>query len=152
MSRSSDIVFLWDTNAAASAATGNIYLPLVGGDTANPSGSPQAFIFEGFAWLYLAAEANTDNTLDFVITHDGGDGTFGTTVHTNANAVGLLDSAAVGEVQINRGDAASGGAAAAAVTPTQLRIPVDRTIRVAVTTAGTGTIPAIKFGVYGHYV
>ena len=110
-------------------------------------------MFEGFVWGYESTEANSDNTLDFIITYDSAeDGTFATTVHTNANANGLLDTAAVGEFVTNFGDAAIAGGAAIAVTPTRTRIPAGQTVRVALTTAGTGTVPAIMFAIFGHWV
>ena len=139
--------------AAASAATAYLYFPIPHEITKT---AHKAFMFKGFAWSYQTAEANTDNTLDFVIAQDqDDDGTFdatGDTLHTNANAVGLLDSAAIGKTVTNKGDAASGGAAATAVTPTETRVDRGNTIRVAVTTAGTGTIPAINFSILGHWV
>lgn len=145
MSRTAGFDVLMGEVAAASAGTQYIYLPIVA-----------PFMFEGFVWGYRTAEANADNTLDFVIAQDAAndDGTFdgtGDTLHTNANAVGLLNSAAVGVMLYNYGDAASGGGAAVAVTPTKARLDAG-TVRIAVTTAGTGTIPAIQFGIVGHWL
>lgn len=145
MSRDAAYITLRGQTAAASAGTTYIYLPI-----------PARFLFEGFSWGYQTAEANTDNTLDFVIARDQDkDGTFdatGDAIHTNANAVGLLDTAALGRMVTNKGDAAAPGGAAVAVTPTSVVIGQDETIRIAVTTAGTGTIPAINFSVYGKFV
>lgn len=140
MSRRSAIVTVEKQAAAAAAGTANLYYSV-----------PVPIRFLGFSWGYQAAEAGTDNTLDFVITADtGGDGGFATTLHTNANACGLLDSAAVGEMLTNFGDAAIAGGAAVAVDVTETRVAAGATIRVALTTAGTGTIPAINFAI--HYI
>ena len=143
MSRDSDIVVLSAQSPAASAATTYVYFPV-----------PAVFRWVGFGWSYQTAEANTDNTLDFVLAADSEfDGTFdGTTLHTNANAFGLLDSAAIGETMINYGDAASGGGAAVAVTPTEARLAQGATIRAALTTAGSSTVPAINFHVFGYFL
>lgn len=145
MSREAPVVLGPVQVAAASAGTQYAYFPL-----------PVPFRFEGFAWSYDTAEANADNTLDFVIAQDAADddGTFdgtGDTLHTNANAVGLLNTSAIGVTNTNKGDAASGGGAATAVTPTAARCDAG-TIRVAITTAGTGTIPAINFSIIGKFL
>lgn len=151
MSRGADISQIWGTIPAASAATANLYLPIV--DDTNSGVSHKAFLFVGYFWGYNTVEANADNTLDFVITSDSAlDGTFATTVHTNANAFGLLDSAAIGAYETDTGNAAIAAGAAVAVSPTQLRIPAGQTVRVALTTAGTGTVPAVTFGIYGYWV
>ena len=141
--------------AAASATTAYVYVPVPDNATNSTTlgASHSAFLFEGFVWGYETTEANSDNTIDFVITYDSAeDGTFATTLHTNANAIGLLDTAAVGEFVTNFGDAAIAGGAAVAVTPTRARVPAGQTIRVAITTAGTSTVPAIMFAVFGHWV
>lgn len=134
-----------DVSAGASAGTTYLYFPVVA-----------PFQFEGFAWTYLSTEANADNTFDFVIGRDiDKDGTFNNAndvIHTNANAVGLGDSGGAGQAQINKGDAGSGGGAATAVTPTPVRVTEGETIRVTMVRAGTGTVPAIKFQILGHYL
>lgn len=142
------------STAAAAAGTTYLYFPV---PAEFSTSAHKAFIFKGFAWGYQTAEANADNTLDFVIAKDEADddGTFdgtGDTLFTNANAVGLLDSQAVGRFETNMGNAASGGGAAVAATVTENRVAADGVIRVAVTTAGTGTIPAINFAILGHFV
>lgn len=140
MSRDANVTTYGGQSAAATAGTVYQYYPV-----------PVVFEFEGFSWCYTTTEANADNTFDFVIEYDSaGDGTFATALHTNANAVGLLDSAAVGQFLTNKGNAAAGGGAAVAVTPTKARIPAGASIRVTVIRAGTGTIPAINFAVHGH--
>lgn len=139
MSRDAEVVTLIGQIPAAGAATTNIYFPV-----------PVAFRFEGYSWGYQAAEANADNTMDFVITSDSAfDASWATTLHTNANANGLLDSAGVGEFITNFGNAAIAGGAAVAAVPTAARVPAGATIRVAITTAGTGTVPAINFAIHG---
>lgn len=141
MSRETPIV-LSDKTAAASAGTLYLYF-----------GVPVPFMFEGFGWAYGTAEANTDNSLDFVISRDQDkDGTFDAAsdaIFTNVNPNGLLDTSALGKINVNKGNAGSSGAAATAVTPTRTRIDAGETIRVTVVTAGTGTIPSIKFEIYG---
>ena len=140
--RNSDFVTLSGSIAAASATTAYVYYPV-----------PAKFKFVGFAWSYQTAEANTDNTLDFIITADSAfDGSWATTLHTNANAVGLLDSAAIGETMVNFGDAAIAAGAAVAVTPTTADIAALATIRAALTTAGTGTVPAVNFHIIGYWL
>ena len=142
MSRDSDISVLSGQIAAASATTAYVYFPIVA-----------PFRFVGYAWSYQTAEANTDNTLDFVLTSDSAfDASWATTLHTNANAFGLLDSAGVGETMVNFGNAASGGAAAVAAAPTEARLAQGATIRAALVTAGTGTVPAINFHVFGYWL
>lgn len=142
MSRDADYLVMRASTAAASAGTLYLYFQ-----------APGAFVWEGFAWGYQTAEANTDNTLDFAIASDiDKDGTFDNAsdaLFTNGNPNGLLDSMAIGVWKYNFGNAASGGATGIAVTPTVTRIAQDVTIRVAVVTAGTGTIPAINFAIYG---
>ena len=141
MSRVSSMLTLTKVNAAASAATTYLYYSI-----------PVPCRFVGFSWGYQTVEANADNTLDFLIAMDQDkDGTFdatGDTLHTNANEVGLLNSAAIGEYLTNYGDAASGGGAAVAVSVTETRVPVGATIRVTCVTAGTGTVPAINFDLH----
>ena len=145
MSRDADFTVLRSRIAAASAATVNMFY-----------GLPARFKFVGFEWNYETTEANADNTIDFVITRDQDkDGTHdatGDTIHTNANTCGLLDSAAVGQFRFNRGNAASAAGAAVAVTPTAVDIDDGETIRVAMTTAGTGTVPAINFNIVGYWL
>lgn len=144
MSRETPVV-MSKQRAAASAGTLYMYYSV-----------PVPFMFEGFAWGYQTAEANTDNTLDFVIERDQDkDGTFdatGDAIFTNGNANGLLDTTALGKMVTNMGNAASGGATAIAVTPTRTRIAAGETIRVTLVTAGTGTIPAINFDIIGKYL
>lgn len=135
-------VILQGQIAAASAGTLNLYFPM-----------PVPFRFEGFAWGYQTAEANTDNTMDFVITSDSGlDAGWATTLFTNVNTNGLLDSMGVGVIETNTGNAAIAGGAAVAVTPTAARVAAGATIRVAITTAGTGTVPAINFHIIGKFL
>lgn len=140
MSRSADISVFNFRAAAAAAGTATAYRTV-----------PQTFVFSGFAWMYESAEANTDNTLDFVLDYTE-DGTNYTALHTNANAVGLLDTAAPLVGQVNKGDAASGGGAAVAVTPTPARVPKGAVLRCRITTAGTGTIPAVQLDALGYFV
>ncbi len=142
------------STAAASAGTTYLYFPVAADMTTSPH---KAFVFKGFMWGYQTAEANTDNTLDFVIARDitDADGTFdgaSDTLHTNANACGLLDSVALGRFVTNKGNAVMAGGAAVAVTPTETRVAAGDVIRVAVTTAGTGTVPAINFAIIGNWV
>ena len=142
MSRDSDLAVMLASQAAASAATTYLYYPV-----------PTDFRFEGYAWSYQTAEANTDNTLDFLIEYDSAeDGTFATALHTNANAVGLLNSSAIGEWNVNFGNAASGGGAAVAAVPTAARVAANQSIRVTVITAGTGTVPGINFAIMGKWL
>ena len=141
MSRESGFDVMLASQAAASAATTYLYYPV-----------PVPFRFEGFTWSYQTAEANTDNTLDFVIESDSaGDGTFATALFTNGNANGLLNSSAIGEWNTNFANAASGGGAAVAAVPTAARV-VAGSIRVTIVTAGTGTIPGINFGIIGKWL
>lgn len=141
MSRDAGLVVITKEQAAASAATTYLYYPI-----------PVAFRWEGFSWSYQSAEANTDNTLDFVIEADAASaGSWGTTLFTNGNPNGLLDTSAVGVERTNYGNAASSGATAIAVTPTVARV-AGTTIRVTVITAGSGTVPAINFSIIGHYL
>jgi hypothetical protein len=128
---------------AAAASAGTVYGYAPTGD--------RRFRFMGFGWSYASAEANTDNTLDFVIAY-GNDGSTFTALHTNANPVGLLDTAAPLVPNVNIGDAASSGGAGVAVTPTQAVIAANQMLRFTIVRAGTGTIPAIDFWVYGRYV
>jgi len=145
MSRDASLATLRASTAAASAGTLYLYYAI-----------PVPFRFEGFSWGYQTAEANTDNTLDFVISRDQDkDGTFdatGDAMFTNGNANGLLDSMALGRMRTNFGNAASGGATGIAVTPTVTRVDAGETIRVTVVTAGTGTVPAINFDIHGHWL
>lgn len=123
---------------AASAGTVTAYVPV----------GPTAFRFEGFQWMYETAEVNVDNTFDFAIAYTT-DGTNFTTLHSNANAVGLLDTAAVLTTQQNKGDAVAGGGAAVAVTPTAAEVPANAVLRFTLVTAGTGTVPAVQLQAYG---
>jgi len=143
MARDADLTVLMGQTAAAAAGALNLYYPMI-----------VPFRFMGFCWGYQTAEANADNTIDFVIASDGDfDGTFDNpTLHTNANTCGLLDSAAIGEILVNMGDAAGAAGAAVAVTPTQARVVAGGTIRAVLTTAGTGTVPAINFGIIGYWL
>lgn len=133
MARDNNIATLTARAAAASAGTTTVYVP---------TGS-RPLLFNGFNWLYESSEANTDNTFDWAIAY-ATDGTTFTTLYANGNANGLLDSSAVLVQNVNKGDAASGGGAAIAVTPTQARIPANAVVRFTLVTAGTGTIPAVQ--------
>jgi hypothetical protein len=128
--------------AAASAGTVAAFIPM-----------PVPFWWEGWCWGYRTTEANADNTLDWALGSDGDDdGTYDNAVlYTNGNPNGLLDSTAVGRFEYNTGDAASGGGAAIAITPTAQRIGAF-TVRANLITAGTGTVPAIMFGIIGKYL
>lgn len=142
--RDHDIITLNCEKAAASASTTTFYQGI-------PDTFVGGFLAEGFAWMYATTEANADNTLDWAQTY-GVAGT-GTNLFPNANANGLLDTGAPSTLFTNRRDAASGGAAAAAAsTPTAVRIAAGQSIQTALTTAGTGTVPAISFYTIGHYV
>jgi len=141
MARDNDITRIPARAAAASAGTTQTYT-----QTLN-----RPAIFQGWAFTYESAEANTDNTLDFAIAYTT-DGSNFTTLFANGNAVGLLDTGVPLVSQVNKGDAASGGAAATAVTPTEARIPAGATIRTTIVTAGTGTIPAVSVDTQVIYV
>lgn len=145
MSRDRDLRHFRVTAAAASAGTTTTYFNV----------GPNAFLVKGFSWMYESTEANADNTLDFTIAYTV-DGTNFTTVYANGNANGLLNTAAPLVPVTNYGDAASGGAAAidlsAKFDPTYYttnRIPAAAVLRVVTVTAGTGTIPAYQFNVFG---
>ena len=145
MSRDHDITIIEKRFAAAAAGTVNQWASLPNVDSA------LAFLAEGFFWYYETAEANADNTMDFNITY-GPVGT-GTTIFTNANPNGLLNTGALLALFTNRRDAASSGeAAAAASDPADVRIPVNTQLQFTLVTAGTGTIPAIVLGIYGKYI
>ena len=145
MSREVPAVLGPQSTAAASAGTVYLYFPL-----------PAPFMFEGYSWSYQTAEANTDNTLDFVIACDvtDADGTFdgaSDTLFANANANGLLNTSAIGVSNVNKGNAAIAGGAAVAAVPTRARVATG-TIRVSVVTAGTGTVPGINFALIGKFL
>lgn len=126
--------------AASAAAAAARYFPV-----------DQPFLFTDYSWMYATTEANADNTLDFVADYTV-DGTNFISLQTNANAVGLLNTSAPLVTNINAGNAASGGGAAVVAAPTVVRVPAGAVIRVILTTAGTGTIPAIQFNVVGQFV
>ncbi len=126
--------------AAASAGTATSYRAV-----------NQAFYFTDFSWFYESTEANADNTLDFVIDYTE-DGTNYTALYTNGNAMGLGDTGAALNLNENIADAASGGATGVSVTPTVVRVPKGAVLRCRLTTAGTGTVPAIQFDVIGQQV
>lgn len=126
--------------AAASAATATSYLPVA-----------QTFLFTDFQWMYESTEANADNTLDFVLDYTT-DGTNYTALYTNANPMGLLNTGAPLVGFTNYADAASSGATGVVVTPTVVRVPANAIIRCRLTTAGTGTIPAVQMNVIGQQV
>ena len=46
----------------------------------------------------------------------------------------------------------SGAAAAAAATPTAVRIAAGQSVITTLVTAGTGTVPAVEFATVGHYI
>lgn len=145
-SRENDIMPLVTNHPAASA--GNV--PQFRGIPAYRGGTVGGYQWRGWFWLYETAEANTDNTLDFVI-DNGVSATF-TALFTNGNANGLLDTGAILTPFTNMGNAASGGATAIAVTPTVTKLAVATTVRHNTTTAGTGTIPALQMGSYGVFL
>jgi len=126
--------------AAASAATDTQYKVV-----------EQTFLFTDFQWMYETTEANADNTLDFVLDYTT-DGTNFTALYTNANPMGLLNTGAPLVGFTDYADAASSGATGVAVTPTVARIPANAIIRCRLTTAGTGTIPAVQMNVIGQSV
>ena len=145
MSRSKSVTTLVGRAPAASAGTVTVFIPIPAAH------EHQAFKCTGFFWLYETTEANADNTLDFNITH-GAAGT-GTTVYTNVNPNGLLDTGAPSTCFTNRRNAASGGAAAAAAAdPGEIRIPAGDTIQMTIVTAGTGTVPAVQLGLHGSFI
>lgn len=148
--------------AAAAAATDTQYH--IVSDHANtgtgPSGKASAFLAEGFSWMYASTEANADNTIDFVVDYTQ-DGSNYTTIHTNANTVGLADTGTILTPFTMIGDAAIAAAAGVAITRLSgstsaalpnVRVPGESVIRFRMTTAGTGTVPAIHFTLYGHWV
>lgn len=139
MSRSADIAIFNFQKPAAAAGTVTLWHIV-----------PQTFIFTGFSWMYETTEANADNTFDFTI--DSGTSATFTALHTNANAVGLLDSSAVLTPNTDKGNAAAGGGAAVAVTPTSARVAAGQVLRVVMVTAGTGTVPLIHLDVLGYFV
>ena len=126
--------------AAATAATSTQYKTV-----------EQTFLFTDYQWMYETTEANADNTLDWVVDYTV-DGTNFISLVTNANAVGLLNTSAPLVGNINSGNAASAGVAGVVAAPTVVRVPAGAVIRVALTTAGTGTVPAIQFDVIGQSV
>ena len=161
MSRAKDFQEFRFRTAAASAATDTQYLPVsdyVGTSVlAEPA---RAFLASGFSWMYESTEANADNTIDFVIDYTT-DGSTYTTIHTNANTVGLLDTSAILTMNTMIGDAAIAAAAGVAIVRLSgsasaalpnVRVPGEAVIRYRMTTAGTGTIPAIQFVLFGHNV
>lgn len=113
------------------------------------------FMCHGYSWFYESAEANVDNELYFNIAYST-DGTNFTDVIdvANATAPGLLNTSAPLVVNDRRGNAASEGAAAAAVDTDfgPVRIPAGAVIRFTLTTEGTGTIPACNVQLDGAYV
>ena len=160
MSREKAYVEFRVRTAAASAATDTQYLPVsTHAGTATLTGGATVFLAEGFAWMYETTEANSNNTVDWLLDYTT-DGTNFTVIHTNANPNGLLDSAAPLVTLTMMGDAASSGAAAAAVTrlsgsssasSPNVRVPGNATLRFATITAGTGTVPALQTILYGHW-
>lgn len=112
-----------------------------------PVGNRPVFI-KGWGWLYEAAEANADNTLDFAIEYTT-DGVAYTTIFVNGNANGLLDTSAVLLANNLKGSAAAPGGAAVAQSFSPIRVPANATIRFTVVTAGTGTIPGVVVYAYG---
>jgi len=126
---------------AATAGTQIAYLPV-----------PNTFIVQGYGWFYESAEANVDNTLDFAI-EQATDGSSFTEVKTNANANGLLDTAAVLAFVNRKADAAVAGQTAVN-TPAfaEVTLVANSVLRFTIVTAGTGTIPAIHLCVYGRQV
>lgn len=126
--------------AAAAAATDTQYKTVTG-----------TFIFTGFEWMYESTEANADNTLDFVLDYTT-DGTNYTALYTNANPMGLLNTGAPLVGFRDTADAASSGAAGTSVTPTVVRVPANAVLRCRLTTAGTGTIPAVQMDIIGQAV
>lgn len=111
----------------------------------------QTFLFTDYSWFYESTEANADNALDWAIDYTT-DGTNFTAILSNANAAGLLNTAAPLVLVTNSGNAASAGAAAVAATPTVVRVPAGAVMRATITTSGTGTIPAVQFSVTGQKV
>ena len=126
--------------AAASAATDTQYKTV-----------EQTFLFTDFQWMYETTEANADNTLDFVLDYTV-DGTNFTALYTNANPMGLLNTGAPLVGFTDYADAASSGTTGVAVVPTVVRIPANAVLRSRLTTAGTGTVPAIQMSVIGQFV
>ena len=162
MSRSKDFREFRFRTAAASAATDTQYLPISDYAGTSVLAEPaRAFLASGFSWMYESAEANTDNTIDFVIDYTTNGGGAYTTIHTNANTVGLLDTSAELTMNTMIGDAAIAAAAGVAIVRLSgsssaalpnVRVPGDAVLRYRMTTAGTGTVPAIQFVLFGHDV
>lgn len=139
-------IFVFENRVPAVAATVIAYF----GIPAAADEGPAAFVAEGFYWLYEVTEGGTDNTVDFNVTH-GAAGT-GTTVYTNVNPNGMLDTGAPSTLFTNRRDAASSGAAAAAAAdPGPIRVVSGNVIQSTLVTAGTAAVAA-RLGVFGHWV
>lgn len=145
-SRENDIAIMLTVHAAASAGATSKY----NGVPAYRGGTMGGYQWRGFFWLYETTEANADNTLDFVLDY-GVLATF-VALHTNANAVGLLDTGAILTPFTNIGNAGSAAGAGVAVTPVVAKVPVNNVIRHTLTTGGTGTVPAIQMGSYGVFL
>lgn len=141
MGRINNIYPLRGRTAGASAGTTYDYRPV----------GNRPFQVDGFGWIYESAEANTDNTLDFVIDYTE-DGSAYTAIFTNGNPCGLLDSAAPLVALVNKGNAAASGGAAVAVTAPTTRVPAHAVIRFTHVRAGTGTVPAVQMWANGRYV
>ena len=141
MARDNAIGLIKERVAAAAAATSTTYQPV----------GERPFICKSFEWFYESTEANADNTLDWAITYTV-DGTTFVVVLTNANAVGLLNTASPLVSQKDMGDAVASGGAAVAKTAPSVRIPANAIVRFVIVTAGTGTIPAVQAILSGWYV
>lgn len=106
------------------------------------------FRFKGWTWMYESTEANADNKVDFVIDYTT-DGTNFTTLYSNGNPQGLLNTSAPLVGNINTGSGVTDGGAGVVQTPTEAEVAAGAVLRVTVVTAGTGTIPAIQVDVNG---
>lgn len=117
----------------------------------------RGIVLKSFNWLYESTETNADNTIigkveytldgtNFIMVFDG-----------TTRTTGLLDTSAPLTTNVNKWIPASNGGAGfdggKFTDPTLLlKIPAGATIRVTVTTAGTGTIKTMDFTLLGTTV
>lgn len=152
MARDNNITVLTSRSPAAAAGTIITYHPLGGNGTLSAEG-PKAALFVGWSWMYEATESATDNTTDFVIEY-GLSATF-TSLFTNGNPNGFLDTGAILTQFINNGNAASSGGAGIDVAVTQTRIPlntVGNILRITTVNAGTTSVSATQVSAFLKYV
>lgn len=142
-SRENDIAVQLHEIPAAGAGALTTWRPIVN----------RPYQWRTFFWLYETAEPNADNTLKFGLDY-GASATFTALVAVPTNAMGLLDTSAV--LTINTGLDNSGSAGGAGTAPaagiTVTRLAANQLLRCVATTAGTGTVPAVKVGHVGVYL